>query len=781
MLSLLFSGANTESMLAQNEAPEPERSGLLPSQCPMTLRDVYDTECGILIVPEDHTKPNSPSIQIAVAIVHSPNDNPAPDPILFIDGGPGSRTLDSMTFWLGYLDPFLLNRDIIFFDQRGTGYSEPALECPETWDADSLEEVLRSDRIIACRDRLLGMGIDLKSYNSVQSAADINLLRQALGYESWNLYGISYGTRVALTAIRDYPEGVSSALLDAVWPLEASPLDDLANSDSAFQKLFAACEADFLCRTVYPDLGSVYQEAAGTLVADPVTLKITNPKTGTVKFEILDGAAFNGFVIESLAMPLTSGAPGLIYEVRAGSYESIVASMESELAFYEDPEIPVEKSRAAIGLQLSVLCNEEFPYISPTALDKTLATYPPNVNMFSGMHELFYEACSHWGFGPVNPTENAPVISDVPILILASEYDAARSPTEAYRVGRSLPNGDVIEFPGMGHGTLFAGTCPLSIMESFLNDPTILPDTSCISEMPTDPEFYITVNPTRPLAVVLSVFAGIIALIILISSGVRFVEMAKQKQILWRASLRQVGWKPVFLSAGLSMILFLLMPLFGMGFFYDISLAIAIVIVVPFLTAIKISTLVAPGDEPGVEIIMACPRPLQCLFAERIVIVFAGQSLIALILMGAAVWILGEEYTLAAFIGWLPSTLFLSGLAIFSGIHSRNANTGVLIALLTWLVFGTTGSKIMDILPAVPFDAWHIPWPRPMGLIQPFIWMFHPFLRPDSLTSSDFILNRLIVAGTGLILLALALDRLKDSEWVLLGRNPVKKRKTGTK
>jgi hypothetical protein len=117
----------------------------------------------------------------------------------------------------------------------------------------------------------------------------------------------------------------------------------------------------------------------------------------------------------------------------------------------------------------------------------------------------------------------------------------------------------------------------------------------------------------------------------------------------------------------------------------------------------------------------------------------------------------------------LSSTLFLSGLAAFFAVRSREATVGVLIALLAWLVLGVAGSERADLLlPAVPLD-YPPPWPRPLGLIQPLLWMVHPFLRPDALTPADFALNRVIVGGLGLGLLARAMALSANSERLLLG------------
>jgi pimeloyl-ACP methyl ester carboxylesterase len=781
LVAVLFAlGTHTNPAQAQADLPDTGNLGFSLVECPVKVSKGYTVECGTVTVPENHARPNGPSIRLAVAIVHSASDHATSDPVLFIAGGPGGRTLDNMSFWLEYINPLLAKRDVIFFDQRGTGYSEPVMECPEIDPraTDPLEVYGLVGPITACRNRLTGMGIDLSTYNSAQNAGDIAALREALGYEEWNLYGVSYGSRVALTVLRDRPQGVRSVILDAMTPVEADNLlDDPASSKAALQTSFAACRADVVCRTIYPDLEQTYTDVVNDLAVNPVTLEIVNSKTGESKTEVLDGVAFDGTVLGMLGSPEASGIPGLVYEVRAGNYESIIASMET--AWELESEKPVEKSRAAIGLQLAVICNEEAPFVAPGEMEEMLATYPTDINFFAAFDEVLYKACRAWGIGPANPLENMPVTSDVPTLILAGEYDAARSPAAVRRAAERLANSTVVEFPGAGHSVVLAGECPLAIMSSFLDNPASAPDTGCIVKMDR-PQFYVTVGPTRSIARIVAVLAGVTGLSVLLYAGIGLGTLVTRRRIAWRVVLRRVGWRPLALNAMLSAVLYLVGPAIDLTIFYEHSLAQMIAIVGPLVIAIQTAFLIAPSDEPGLEMLLACPRAYHWLFIERVVIALSGQSLAALVVMIVGAWFLGED-ALMAMGGWISSVLFLSGLTAFVSVRSRKATMGVLIALLAWLVFGVVSSNVGDVLiPAIPFGfPW--PWPRPWALIQPLIWMAHPFLRPDSLTLTDFWLNRVIVGALGLGLMGLATALLTDTECLLLGTRARKRRSDGGK
>ena len=146
------------------------------------------------------------------------------------------------------------NRDLILLDQRGTGYSEPTLDCPEFAEVDEQE-----NPGALCYDRLTEEGINLAAYNTQENAADVADLRVALGIEEWDLLGISYGTRLALEVMRRHPEGVHAVILDSPFPPNAdTPVDEVYSFIDALTELFADCERGDYCRENYPDLEAVW-------------------------------------------------------------------------------------------------------------------------------------------------------------------------------------------------------------------------------------------------------------------------------------------------------------------------------------------------------------------------------------------------------------------------------------------------------------------------------------------------------------------------------------------
>src|SRR5215831_7198439 len=200
-----------------------------PGPCPNTPEPIpalQTARCGSLVVPESRSKPNGRTIRLAVAIVPAVSESPQPDPVVFMTGGPGAT---------GILDtPFLVDaginrtRDLIIMAQRGTLYSDPNLNCPEldhyyalqvslVYDAPSTSHQ-QAAAARECHDRLVKAGIDLSVYNTTENAADFADLRRVLGINAWNVYGYSYGSDLALSYMRDHPDGIRTVTIDSVAP-----------------------------------------------------------------------------------------------------------------------------------------------------------------------------------------------------------------------------------------------------------------------------------------------------------------------------------------------------------------------------------------------------------------------------------------------------------------------------------------------------------------------------------------------------------------------------------
>ncbi len=228
--------------------------------------------------------------------------------------------------------------------------------------------------------------------------------------------------------------------------------------------------------------------------------------------------------------------------------------------------------------------------------------------------------------------------------------------------------------------------------------------------------------------------------------------------IAWRPSLRRVGLLVPALSA---------LALAGLITYLAIKespyLDMAVEMVVPLAAAAQSALLLSPNDEPALEVLLSSPRPAPWLLLERVAVVLALQGCIALVGMAASMAISGETDVLLAMARWLPPTLFFSGAAAALAVRTRESALALAVTALSWV--GTLLARGL----LLPAEALGFAFPSPFDRIQPALWLVHPYLQPGMLSTSDYVVNRLVLAGAGCLLIALAAAYLRDSEQVLLG------------
>ena len=451
-----------------------------PAPCAFAVPSGYNPECGYLIIPENRARADSPRIRLHLAIFRNRPGVRVVDPVVHLAGGPGSSSLDVAGYMFRQgLDAILDQRDFILFDQRGTGYSQPRLDCPERTSitgillerglSDPGNNEIILDAFRRCRARLVGQGIDLSAYNSAASAADLNDLRLALGYEKLNLYAVSYGTRLALTLMRDHPEAVRSAVLDSVYPPQVNLYTALApNAERAFNLFFADCYADASCNTSYPDLRGAFYRLVDQLNAAPISLPLS---AGGSEYAVrIDGSLLIDVLFVGLYNPaVTASMPQMIYDISQGRY----SILQERLSLYFDPS-------SSLGMQMSVQCAEEIPFNAPEeAYTAAQGASPQIASFYLASIQSFFAACKEWTAVIPDPHENLSISSDIPALILAGNHDPITPPDWGRMAGQTLLHSYFHEFPGHGHWVTRSSRCALSMALAFWNDPTQDPGFVC--------------------------------------------------------------------------------------------------------------------------------------------------------------------------------------------------------------------------------------------------------------------------------------------------------------
>ena len=494
LVALAISGCGSAAlspMPAPTPAPTPVPARFEAGPCQFPVPE-GKIDCGVLFVQEDRSEPNSPLIQFPVAVIRSSNPKPAPDPVVYLNGGPGAYSLDNLSFLPTLFKEVWADRDLIVFDQRGAGYASPSLNCPEADDqfyqdlgqnlTEKETQQHRVQAMHACRERLIKQGVNLAAYTSAANAADVDDLRSALGYAKWNLYGVSYGTRLALTVMRDFPDGVRSAILDSAYPPQVDAEAELAgNAERAINLFFERCAADTKCNTAYPNLKDAFYETVVRLDTTPLTVTLTRPNTGQSYEAVVNGKRL--IVDLFLMLYSTNGlpyVPALIDELHAERGAYMLRQFLNQTAFLDD--------YISEGMNAAIRCGEEVSFTSPQAIATASATVSPRLRDTLQRRFIFPDLamCAEWGTKPAAAIENQPVVSDIPTLILAGDNDPITPPAWGKLAAQTLSHSHFFEFPWVGHAVLGAGvwgSCSQSMVSAFIADPNSAPDATCLSKL----------------------------------------------------------------------------------------------------------------------------------------------------------------------------------------------------------------------------------------------------------------------------------------------------------
>lgn len=476
--------------------PSPGQASYSPAPCPSPIYgEGFDLglefSCGYLEVLENRSTPRSGTIRLAVAVRPATAPGPKPDPIVFLTGGPGGSGLAEGP---GIAEAWHPDRDVIFLDQRGTLTSDPFLSCPEvdafmertvamSWSApETAEQSAAVTR--ACRDRLAGTGVDLAAYNTTESAADVADLRTAMGIDQWNIYGISYGTDLALQVLRDHPAGVRSVVVDAVLPPDINPMETGWRAAGESSKaIYDACAADPECHAAFPGGWAEYVRVLDDLAEGPRTVQLADPGSGAVTTVVIDAVKLAYTVQFATLLGSPPKVPALVHDLAVG--DGTLAAAEI-LAGVLPPDFN------SYGLQWGVLCREMVARTDPArvraAAAQDLPEFPPAVTSTPAMFPWSFTDCASWGV-PGAPAQVASgVTSDVPVLLASGAFDGTTPPSYAAHAARTLSIAQQVVFAGIGHGaSRWSPACFATVMASFLDAPEERVDDRCVGTLAVSP------------------------------------------------------------------------------------------------------------------------------------------------------------------------------------------------------------------------------------------------------------------------------------------------------
>ncbi|MYE78927.1 MAG: alpha/beta hydrolase [Chloroflexi bacterium] len=462
---------------AQDNHPHYEASDCPEIALWMASAELGAIRCGLLHVREDRAAGGgSAMLRLFVLRLAAQNER-GNAPIVYLAGGPGGAASAALE---GLLSSALRSEhEIILIDQRGAGLSQPALNCPEI-DAGASENPLA-----ACRARLLAAGIDLAAYNTSNSAQDINELLIALDLPTANIYGISYGARLALTMARDFPQRLGAMILDGVSPPQAQLLTEQAvNGNRAFERLFADCAADPACRQAYPNLRASFNQVIDRLNQAPA--EIAHLRSGAATW--MDGEIWVNYLFDLLYdTSLLAWLPAMIRAHAAGDYGFAppeMASLAKPESALQLPDFALQYDADSEGLYYSIICAEAVPFESAEGLLAAGARLPPRTAAALSNAALQLLAdCELWGLPAAAASHKRPVISAIPTLLFSGAYDPVSPPAWAVAAAQGLETSWRFVLPDTGHGALGNSDCADTIALEFLRQPTQEPASDCLEAL----------------------------------------------------------------------------------------------------------------------------------------------------------------------------------------------------------------------------------------------------------------------------------------------------------
>ena len=433
------------------------------------------TRCGTYRVWENRTTKQGRQIDLSVVVLAALSSNKKPDPLFMLAGGPGDAPSFNAKFFNETFAKVRLQRDLVLVDLRGTGKSGPLL-CPElaTPDKDGIldDEILGMQAVIACRTRL-EKNTDLRQYTTEIAVDDLDEVRQALGYQQINLYGTSYGSRVAQVYMRRLPTSLRTVTMKGIVPPSmASPATHALTGEQAWQSVVERCKRDAQCAEAYPNIDEKFRALMNRLAAAP----ILGP-WGDVKLKVsapLFAEIFRFFLYSPDAQARALKLIDDLSQDKPGLFENSLASRRL-----------LSADRLAAGFFLSVSCTEDVPYL-PKDITALVA------NTFGGDYRIKQQtqACSVWPRGEVSSQHRLPTRSDIPTLILSGEFDPVTPPSGGDEVVKGLSRGVHVVVRNNGHPIGNAAECIGSMIAAFIEKGDVKGlDTSCAAAIPAVPLF----------------------------------------------------------------------------------------------------------------------------------------------------------------------------------------------------------------------------------------------------------------------------------------------------
>jgi len=545
---------------------EPDESGvnprLTPRVCPFKGEIDYEPgeiSCGVITVPENREREGTRLIQLHYVRIAPTGEDEAEhreDPVIYLTGGPGVG-VDSYVARLKDHD-IAETRALYILEQRGIGAStsfcpqfnaiDPGLNAAR--DLDEMT-IANAERTALCFREAAEQGIDLTGYNTVENARDVRALREALGYEAWNVWGISYGSHLGQMLLRADPDGVRALVLDAIVPNDLAGLFDWTQ---IFDTLVANFTGDCSGAKACDDLEARLFAAMESLRDDPVILPAADSEMAPGG-EVWLPPALLVYLPFSLAYdePTYPFIPAVMSNLADALTRRDQVVLDGLAVALSGGMGPGGGFSMSPGMSAAVRCNDGYIHGELAASEASAGSRWHGLVVSLPGAQRAAEVCEEAGLSPRPRDEYALVQSDVPTLIVNGAWDPITPPSLAVYIHEGMPGTRYVEAPYAGHGpTRSMPECGGQVMRDFFDSRDLDGlDVSCLEEGPGAPAYEDLVWSTalyRALArtpdapgsfIAPAIWAGLPMLILLL--GVLIIPFAVIARMIDRRPAAELG------------------------------------------------------------------------------------------------------------------------------------------------------------------------------------------------------------------------------------------------
>jgi pimeloyl-ACP methyl ester carboxylesterase len=435
-----------------------------------------EIQCARLDVPKDRARPEQGTLSLHIARLPANTRHPETDPLILLAGGPGQAASALAPFAAALIET-RRHRDILLIDQRGTGRSSP-LRCAALDEkSETLSSTVLTDiapKVGRCFDQLTAQSVDPLDYGTLAFVEDIEAVRDALNLPRINLWGGSYGTRVALEYLRRYPQYVRTLTLDGVMPPSVRiSLNAWRSRDAQLNTLLKSCEASESCRTLQPSPAAALDTLLTRLATPGLRVTFNDPRTGNAETLRLDSDMLLSALQPLLYAPDTAALlPQVLTAALNNDFAPLLAltqSFSSTLGGQMNP-----------ALYYAITCAEDVPRVSVEER-ATLQTDLPHVGALAAQS---FAACEHWPAATLPDVWGAPIVNDsVPVLLLSGAFDPVTPLAYAAETAQPLAKHRLITASGVGH-IVSTQSCAPQLLAAFVKnaDLSALPQT-CVEHL----------------------------------------------------------------------------------------------------------------------------------------------------------------------------------------------------------------------------------------------------------------------------------------------------------